>query len=895
MPDPHNETAENGRQASHRLTHQVTVATATAADAYRQRSWLIRILAVLGKPSSPTQLVDETLVVLSEMFTADVVAIARVVGGRLEITGARGLAEDDPALVDGWPLEGASAEAVDDARVVTRSGGELAPMDVPGRARALQPRSAVWVPVGDEPGSVDEVLALFRRVTCGFDPTDLQVLQSVASRLRLALAARERSVASERLTECAHRLTSHLDLDSLLQEAVDLLPGLVGADGATVATVTDGNALIGASTGGPGPEGAWSDSMYRLLGAREAESGGVFTADWDGVDGVGQILAIPVGRDGSRPALLCAFRHGRRAFRADDLETATAFGTYLGVAMVNAELYRALGESESSLRLITDSISDLIAVVDLSGRFLYASPSHDRELGQPSQDLIGSSVVEFVHPADRSAVSASIADPGALPRVEFRLRSGQGDWVWVESALRPAPSAEGAVVLSSRVIEDRRRLEDELQRRATHDPLTGLANRALTTEWLEAALSSDRPGSVAALFCDLDRFKEVNDRWGHEAGDDLLVQVAERLQTCVRRGDLLGRFGGDEFVVVLVDVCDVDAVTEVGIHVVQALEAPFVVHGERVQVTTSVGGVLGRRGRATPSEMLRDADAAMYAAKDRGRGRVEIFDEAASKRSRARLEVSSHLPAALGRGELLLHYQPIVELAGGAVVGFEALARWNHPTHGFVPPDVFIPIAEESGAIVEIGEWVLGEASRQLAAWRRASGGQPLRMNVNLSAVQLERPDAAERAIRIIHEAGVEPGDLWLEVTEHRSIRTDVSEFAETMRAEGVHFALDDFGMSYSNLGYLERLPVEQLKIDRSFVVGLTSTDTDRGIVRAVLAIADSLGLSVIAEGIETQEQREALIGLGCHHGQGYLFSRPVPAEQVDAMLAALLARMRLA
>jgi diguanylate cyclase (GGDEF)-like protein/PAS domain S-box-containing protein len=876
------------------LKRSLEAATASATDAYRQSARLIRVLGVLGVPSSPTELVDEILVVLSQMFAADVVVIGRVVGAQVEVTGACGLAENDPVLVTGWPLEGAAAEAMQLVRPVARCNGDLAPEDIPTELRPLLPRSAVWVPVGDQPGSADELLMLFRRAEGGFDQTDLHVLGSVASRLRLAIVARERTATVERLADCAHRLTSHLDVESLLQEAVDLLPTLVDADGAAVVTTAGGAASLGAWAGVEGPVASWPMAVSKLWSADEVMAGGTFTTEWEGPHGHGQLLGVPVGRDDRPGALLYAFRHGSRPFRADDLDAATAFGTYLGVAMTNARLYEALGESESSLRLITDSISDLVAVVDPAGRYLYASPSHERELGRLPEELVGESVMTFVHPADRAGVRASIADPTAIPKVEYRLRTGAGDWVWVESALRLAPIVEDAVVLSSRVIEDRRRLEAELRRQATHDPLTGLANRALTTEWLEAALTSGRGGYVGTLFCDLDEFKEVNDRLGHEAGDELLVHVADRLRECVRRGDLLSRFGGDEFVVVLDDVADTAALTEVGARMVQALENPFMLRGERVQISASVGGVLGRRARTSASAMLRDADAAMYAAKELGRGRVEVFDEAASLRSRDRLEVSSHLVEALGRGELLLHYQPIVELIGERVIGFEALARWKHPTRGFIPPDVFIPIAEESGAIVEIGEWVLGQASRQLASWRRAIGGDAMRMNVNLSALQLEQPDAAGRAIRIIRDSGADPGDVWLEVTEQRSIRTDVSEFADAMRAVGVHFALDDFGMSYSNLGHLERLPVELLKIDRSFVIGLTSTDTDRGIVRAVLAIADSLGLSVVAEGIETVEQRDALIGLGCDHGQGYLFSRPMPAEVVDGMLDALVGRVPL-
>jgi EAL domain-containing protein (putative c-di-GMP-specific phosphodiesterase class I) len=321
--------------------------------------------------------------------------------------------------------------------------------------------------------------------------------------------------------------------------------------------------------------------------------------------------------------------------------------------------------------------------------------------------------------------------------------------------------------------------------------------------------------------------------------------------------------------------------------VVTALNEPFPLRGERVEVGASVGGVLGVRGRTAAGTMLRDADAAMYAAKGKGSGLVEVFDEAASNHSLDRLEIRSELNRAIERDELWLQYQPIFELASGRIKGFEALLRWRHPTRGPIPPDVFIPLAEESGAIGPIGNWVLAQACRQLAAWHRLPGRQHLEVSVNLSAIQLTHPDLVGYVLDTVAAAGVRPGDVWLEITEHSSIRNDVTQLAATLRAAGIRFALDDFGIAYSNLSHLKRLPIEALKIDRSFVSGLPGKDTDRGIVRAILAIADSLALSVVAEGIETAEQRGALLDLGCSHGQGYLLSRPLSGPDATALLLA--------
>ena len=317
-----------------------------------------------------------------------------------------------------------------------------------------------------------------------------------------------------------------------------------------------------------------------------------------------------------------------------------------------------------------------------------------------------------------------------------------------------------------------------------------------------------------------------------------------------------------------------------------ALTEPIPLRGEWMTVTVSTGAVLGRHGQTTASALLRDADAAMYAAKARGPGQVEVFDEAASHRSVDRLDLRSDLSQALSRNELRVVYQPIVALRSGTIVGFEALTRWHHRQRGVIAPDIFIPMAEESEAIVPIGAWVLEQACRQLKRWQR--GGRRLqKVAVNVSAIELAQPDVVDRATSTIASAGVPPDDVWLEVTEHSRLTGDLTDALTSLRAAGVHFALDDFGMSYSSLDYLQRFPVETVKIDKSFVAGMTSSDPHLGIVRAIMAIARSLHLGVIAEGIENQEQRSALLKLGCLFGQGYLYSRPLTADEATRRLDA--------
>jgi diguanylate cyclase (GGDEF)-like protein len=380
---------------------------------------------------------------------------------------------------------------------------------------------------------------------------------------------------------------------------------------------------------------------------------------------------------------------------------------------------------------------------------------------------------------------------------------------------------------------------------------------------------------------------------GHVAGDDLLRQVAGRLGGCLRPDDLLARLGGDEFVIVLPQVSDLDAVTRIGHRVLEALTEPFQLGAEMVRIAASVGGVVGERGSGRSADqandLLRDADAAMYEAKDRGRGRVEVFDRFTAQKAVDRLSLREDLLTALDRGELELHYQPIVDLTDGRVTGFEALLRWHHHRLGPIPPLDFIPVAEETGAIGSIGDWALTQACRQLARWNQ-DAVRPLSMAVNVSPIQLLDPAFVRKSVRTIQQAGLRNEQVWLEVTESIEVTDQLSDQLRLLRKAGVRVAMDDFGMSYSNLGYLKHLQVERLKIDRSFVAGLSSGPAgsdgmDRGIVRAILAIAESAGMSVVAEGIETEDQRQVLLGLGCRQGQGYLFARPMPAAEASRLL----------
>jgi len=440
------------------------------------------------------------------------------------------------------------------------------------------------------------------------------------------------------------------------------------------------------------------------------------------------------------------------------------------------------------------------------------------------------------------------------------------------------------------IVLDNARLVDDAQRGALYDPATGLPNRELLTDRIAHALawaSEDEADPIAVIMLDLDRFKVINESVGHAVGDRLLMAVGQRLAACLRPGDTVARFGGDEFGIILDHVDDVDEAKRIAERIDLELRAPFPLNGREWFISASIGIAIGRPGRTTPGELLREAEIAMVRAKSDPAGRQALFEPSMSEQTIERIDLENDLRRAVERDEFRLHYQPLVDLVSGAIVGFEALVRWQHPTRGLVPPLAFIPLAEETGLIGSIGRWVLETACRQAYAWRHAGpGGTALVMSVNLSARQFAQADLVESIAEILAASHLDPGSLELEITE--SVVMDQSEVGiralRRLRELGVQLVLDDFGTGYSSLAYLKHLPLDTIKIDRSFVAGLVNA-ADRSIVEAVIALAHGLGIGVVAEGIETDDQRLVLQDLGCDLGQGYLFSRPVPAIEAARLL----------
>jgi diguanylate cyclase (GGDEF)-like protein/PAS domain S-box-containing protein len=541
-------------------------------------------------------------------------------------------------------------------------------------------------------------------------------------------------------------------------------------------------------------------------------------------------------------------------------------------------------------RSLVTSSTDLVLVLGPDG-CRYVSRSVSAIVGRAEEEMLGDRFEEFVRPEDRASLRAA-ASHGGPHEIVFRLLNQSGEWRHLEAHvtdLRGDKAIHG-VVLNARDITERIELEAQLTHQAFHDNLTGLANRALFRDRLDQALAraerSDR--SLAVLLVDLDGFKQVNDTLGHDAGDQLLQEVAQRFNSVVRTSDTVARFGGDEFALLLEEIADHEAVG-LAQRLLERLAAPVAVAGREVVLGASVGIVL-HTGTGQSEDLVRHADVAMYAAKDAGRGRYELFCPEMTKGVGELLGIEQELRVALERGEFSLHYQPEIDLDTGKIVGAEALLRWHSPTRGLVPPARFIPIAEATGLILPLGEFVLRQACAQAAAWRNAGLSSDTFVTwVNVSARQLS---GLQRVVhQALEETGLPANALGLEVTETAVVEPGAA--GERARAElkclheeGVQIAIDDFGTGFSSLGQLRHFPIDMIKVDYSFVQGATQDPKDAAITANLVNLAHALGLVAVAEGIESERQLSSLRGFGCDLGQGYLFARPMPADQLDDLLA---------
>jgi diguanylate cyclase (GGDEF)-like protein/PAS domain S-box-containing protein len=538
-----------------------------------------------------------------------------------------------------------------------------------------------------------------------------------------------------------------------------------------------------------------------------------------------------------------------------------------------------------------------MALVLPSGRCQRVNRSLCEILGYTDRELLATDFQDFVHPDERIAARTKWEQmlSGKIPgyQIETRCIHSDGHAVWVLWSVSQATvedSESAHFIFQVQNITDRKAAEERLLHDAFHDALTGLPNRALMIDHLKLAIARNKRKSdltFAVLFLDLDRFKVVNDSLGHMIGDQLLIGIARRLEGCVRPGDTVARVGGDEFTILLEDLTDVREAVSVAERIQEDLKLPFNLSGRDVFTTVSVGIAPGSVSYNHPDEILRDADTAMYRSKSLGKARHEMFDEEMQARTVNLLQMENDLRRAFERNEFFVNYQPIIALDDFRLCGFEALVRWQHPDRGLISPAEFIPIAEEGGQILQIGEWVLREACYQLQRWQeKYPSDKPLYMTVNLSAKQFAQPDLVDRVRDILSETKINPAFLKLEITE--SVVMDDFETAAAMlsqlRALGVRLSIDDFGTGYSSLTYLHRFPIDTLKIDRSFITRLDKENVE--IVRTILMLAENLGMDAVAEGVETQEQMALLRNLSCQSGQGYFFSKPVNITDAEAIIS---------
>jgi diguanylate cyclase (GGDEF)-like protein/PAS domain S-box-containing protein len=560
-----------------------------------------------------------------------------------------------------------------------------------------------------------------------------------------------------------------------------------------------------------------------------------------------------------------------------------------------AALADELARRESHYLALLSASSDVIAVIGEDGTVSYCSPAIETVLGYEPDYLVGARLIDGVHLEDVNQVlsrfRALIKDEtnGSI-RFDCRVRHANGEWVTIESRVtdhRLDPSVRG-LVFNLRDVSDRTRLEGELTHLAHHDSLTDLPNRALLLDRARRMLATRRSEDVPAtiVIVDLDGFKAVNDTGGHALGDAVLQEAGTRLRMLVRAGDTVARLDSDRFAVLLEDHEHSGGAMDVVTRMLGTLAEPYVVDGREYVVGATAGVAFGAAiSDCDADTLLVNAELALRAAKSTGRGRFEVFVPEMHEAAVRRTQLEAELRRAISAGEFILEYQPVFDLGSTDIVGAEALVRWNHPTRGVLPPSEFVAAAEESGLIVRLSRWVVEESCRQLARWRRA--GFNIGIAVNLSPRQLAAPGLVESVAGALRTTGVPPSALTLEITETALVDSDDRTLAKLhlLRELGVLLAIDDFGTGYSSLSYLHRLPIDVLKIDRSYVSGVGVRAEMTSLTTTIVRLGEELGLTLVAEGIEESDQLAGLAAMGCHLGQGYLFARPLPAECVTAML----------
>ena len=614
----------------------------------------------------------------------------------------------------------------------------------------------------------------------------------------------------------------------------------------------------------------------------------------------GSVLVAPLFmRDEFRGMMVVATPQEMPSSVADSLR---ALSSQVALALESAALTEdlLLRQSEARFASLVKNSSDVVAVIEPTTVVRYASPSASRVLGTDPGELEGTRFIDLVHQDDKTRVLSFLTSAGDgegnTGLLEFRLRHRDGTYLATETlrtSLLHDPNVRG-IVLNTRDITERKQFERQLEHQAFHDPVTNLANRALFRDRVLHAIERQERDAkpIAVLFMDIDDFKTINDSLGHAAGDGLLLQVGDRLKNVLRAADTAARLGGDEFAILLEDGGEGIQAADVADRIMQMLEVPFALEGKEVFIRASVGIAVsetaGEGGEDAAEALMRNADVAMYMAKEKGKGRYQVFEPEMHDTALRRLELKADLQRALEHDEFILHYQPVIELDTGKITGVEALIRWIHPDRGIVQPLEFIPLAEETGLIVPIGRWVLREACRYAVELQGEFPMEPaFHMAVNLSARQLARPEIVDEVRDILAETGLPAPTLILEITESM-VMQDMElaiERLQQLKALGVLLAIDDFGTGYSSLNYVRRFPVDILKVDKSFIDEVADGGESSALTAAVIELAGILNLKPVAEGIERADQLERLMELNCDLGQGYFFARPLDPKALRTML----------
>jgi diguanylate cyclase (GGDEF)-like protein/PAS domain S-box-containing protein len=557
-----------------------------------------------------------------------------------------------------------------------------------------------------------------------------------------------------------------------------------------------------------------------------------------------------------------------------------------------------LAKGQEHFRSLVQNSSDVITLIGRDGLIRYQSASVERILGYSETELIGTAFGDLLHADDRLQVLRKIDEAiniaGPPLAFECRLRRRDDSYCSAEvtiTNLLEVPAVRG-LVLNTRDVGERKTLEEKLTHQAFHDPLTDLPNRAAFRIHLDHALEDEGERRIAVLFLDLDDFKAVNDTLGHDTGDKLLAAVGARIAATLRPGDTVARLGGDEFAVLLKNMEDEQIATRVAERITRQFIAPFGIGGKKMSIHASIGIAGLVSGQEAAEELIRNADVAMYIAKSKGKARYVQYDAALAGAALHLLELEADMPRALAEKQFVLDYQPVVMLESGVIHSAEALLRWHHPERGLLAAPDFIPVAERSGLIVELGRWAVQQAARDARRWQVRYPSTPLMgISVNLYGRQLQRPELASEVMEAVDAAGLDPQSLTLELAESILMGDDgpIGAILQQLRQRGFRLALDNFGAGYSSLGRLRDLPVDILKIDRSFVAGIGQGLADGAILRAIIGIANSLGLMTIAEGVERPEQLAALNGMGCQAGQGFYLSKTLDSEGMEALLASCI------